>query len=41
MEYYSAINKEVMPFKATQMDLEVIILSEESQDREKQRLYII
>ena len=32
MEYYSAIKKnEVMPFAATWMDLETIILSEESQ----------
>ena len=29
MEYYSAINKnEIMPFAATWMDLEIIILSE-------------
>ena len=32
MEYYSAIKKnEVMPFAATQVDLEIIILSEVSQ----------
>ena len=32
MEYYSAIKKnEIMPFAATWMDLEVIILSEVSQ----------
>ena len=32
MEYYSVIKKnEIMPFAATQMDLEVIILSEVSQ----------
>ena len=32
MEYYSAIKKnEVMPFAATWMDLEIIILSEASQ----------
>ena len=31
MEYYSAIeNNEVMPFEATQMDLESVILSEVS-----------
>ena len=31
MEYYSAINKsEIMPFAATWMDLEIIILSEVS-----------
>ena len=29
MEYYSAIkNNEIMPFAATRMDLEIIILSE-------------
>ena len=29
MEYYSAIKKnEIMPFAATQMDLQIIILSE-------------
>ena len=32
MEYYSAIKKnEIMPLAATQMDLEIIILSEVSQ----------
>ena len=32
MEYYSAIKKnEIMPFAGTQMDLEIIILSEVSQ----------
>ena len=32
MEYYSAIKKnEVMPFVATQMDLEIIILNEAGQ----------
>ena len=32
MEYYSAIKmNEIMPFAATQMDLEIIILSEVSQ----------
>ena len=32
MEYYSAIKKnEIMPFAATCMDLEIIILSEVSQ----------
>ena len=32
MEYYSAIkNNEIMPFVATWMDLEIIILSEVSQ----------
>ena len=39
MEYYSAIRKnEVMPFAATWMDLEIIILSEVSQ---RQILYDI
>ena len=31
MEYYSAIKNETLPFSATWMDLEVIILSEVSQ----------
>ena len=32
MEYYSAIKqKKIMPFEATQMDLEIIILREVSQ----------
>ena len=30
MEYYSAINNKIMPFEATQMDLEIIV-SEVSQ----------
>ena len=34
MEYYSAIKKnEIMPFAATWMDLEIIILSEASQTK--------
>ena len=34
MEYYSAIKKnEIMPFAATWMDLEIIILSEVSQNK--------
>ena len=28
MEYYSAIKKEIMPFAAIQMNLEIILLSE-------------
>ena len=40
MEYYSAINKnEIMPFAATWMDLEMIILSEVSQtEKDKYRM---
>ena len=35
MEYYSGIRKnEIMPFAATWMDLEIIILSEISQKKE-------
>ena len=30
VEYYSAIKIEVMPFAATQMDIEIIILTEAS-----------
>ena len=34
MEYYSAIEKnKIMPFAATQMDLEIIILSQVSKDK--------
>ena len=41
MEYYSAIKKnELMPFGATWMDLELIILSEVSQ-KEKDKYYMI
>ena len=41
MEYHSAIKKnEVMPFAATWMDLEIIILSEVSQ-MEKDKYYTI
>ena len=41
MEYYSAIKKnEIMPFAATWMDLEVIILSEVSQ-KEKDKYHMI
>ena len=39
MEYYSAIKKkEIMPFAATWMDLEIVILSKS--DRERQISYI-
>ena len=41
MEYYSAIKKnEMMPFETTCMDLESIMLSEISQTRERQILYV-
>ena len=41
MEYYSAIKKnEIMPFAATWMDLEIIILSEVSQ-KEKDKYHMI
>ena len=36
MEFYSVIiNTEIMPFSATWMDLEIIILSEVSQEKDK------
>ena len=39
MEYYSAIRKSEMPFAATWMDLEIIILSEVSQkEKNKYRM---
>ena len=41
MEYYSAIKKnEIMPFEATWMDLEIVILSEVSQT-EKDKYHMI
>ena len=41
MEYYSAIKKnEIMPFAATQIDLEIIILSKVSQ-KEKDKYHMI
>ena len=42
VEYYSATKKnEIMPFAATWMDLEVIILSKYDKYREGQVLYVI
>ena len=43
MEYYSAIKKnEIMPFAATWMDLEIVILSEVSQtEKEKYMILLI
>ena len=41
MEYYSAIKKnEIMPFAATWIDLEIIIVSEGSQ-KEKDKYHMI
>ena len=41
MEYYSAIKKnEIMPFAATWMDLEIVIVSEVSQT-EKDKYHMI
>ena len=40
MEYYSATKNEIMPFAATWVDLEIIILSETSQ-KEKDKYHII
>ena len=40
VEYYSAIKNEVLPFVATWMDLEAIMLSEISQT-EKDKFYML
>ena len=40
MEYYSAIKNEIIPFTATWMALEIIILSEVSQ-RERVKYYMV
>ena len=40
MEYYSAIKNEIMPFAATWMELETLILSEVSQ-KEKDKYHMI
>ena len=43
MEYYSAVKKnEIMPFAATWMDPEIVILSEVSQtEKEKYRMIVL
>ena len=42
VEYYSAIKKnEIMPFAATWMDLEIIILLSEVSQREEEKYHMI
>ena len=42
MEYYSAIKKnEIMPFAATWMDLEIIILSEVKSEKDKYHIILL
>ena len=42
MEYYAAIKNEIMPFAATRMDLETVILSEVSQtEKVKYRMILL
>ena len=42
MEFYSVIkNTEIMPFAATWMDLEIIILSEVSQEKDKYHMILL
>ena len=42
MEFYSAVKKnEIMPFAATWMELEILILSEVKSERERQIPYDI
>ena len=40
MEYYSAIKNEIMPFAATWMELETLMLSEVTQ-KEKDKYHMI
>ena len=43
MEYYSAVNEnEIMPFAATRMELEIVILSEVNQtEKEKSHMLLL
>jgi len=42
MEYYSAIKKnEIVPFAATQLDLEIIIVSKVSQEKNKYHMLLL